>query len=171
MPPEKLEGKLEDHPLTHPVVWAAIALLVVNDHILKNAYRGWVTGKLSDIAGLVFFPLLLAAVCEWIAGSLAHRRAIIIGAALATGLVFSLIQVWSPAAELYRVGLGAMQWPFRAGLGLLAGRGIPGLAPVSHTADAGDLLALPALLIPCWLAWRRRPQSDQRRPMRPCTVK
>ena len=40
----------------HPVALAAIAVLVVNDHVLKSAYPGWLTGKLSDIAGLVFFP-------------------------------------------------------------------------------------------------------------------
>ena len=46
---------------------AAIALLFLNDHILKAAWPGLVTGKLSDVAGFVFFPFLLV-------GRLAARR-------------------------------------------------------------------------------------------------
>ncbi|HET7501896.1 MAG TPA: hypothetical protein VFK02_12855 [Kofleriaceae bacterium] len=40
--------------LTRPIAIAAIALLVVNDHVLKAAYPGFVTGKLSDFAGMMF---------------------------------------------------------------------------------------------------------------------
>jgi len=43
--------------LLHPAVLAAIALFVVNDHVFKPAHPGWLTGKLSDVAGLVFFTL------------------------------------------------------------------------------------------------------------------
>ena len=32
----------------------------MNDHVLKHACPGVVTGKLSDFAGLFFFPLFLA---------------------------------------------------------------------------------------------------------------
>ncbi len=49
------------HCLKHPATVASIALLVVNDHILKSLAPSWVTGKLSDFAGLFFFPFLLAA--------------------------------------------------------------------------------------------------------------
>jgi hypothetical protein len=37
----------------------AVAVLIVNDHVLKHRFPGLVTGKLSDFAGLFFFPLLL----------------------------------------------------------------------------------------------------------------
>ena len=43
--------------LATPIAIFAIALLVVNDHVLKLACPGLVTGKLSDFAGLMFFPL------------------------------------------------------------------------------------------------------------------
>ncbi|TCB96187.1 hypothetical protein E0H26_16325 [Micromonospora zingiberis] len=46
--------------LIHPVTVAATALLILNDHVLKAAYPGWLTGKLSDVAGLVMAPPLLA---------------------------------------------------------------------------------------------------------------
>jgi hypothetical protein len=39
----------------------AIALLVINDHVLKAAWPGFVTGKLSDVAGVVMVAILLAA--------------------------------------------------------------------------------------------------------------
>lgn len=39
----------------------ALALLVVNDQVLKSAYGNWFTGKLSDVAGLVVLPVLAAA--------------------------------------------------------------------------------------------------------------
>jgi hypothetical protein len=45
------------------VSWiAALALLVLNDHVLKHAgvLPGWLTGKLSDFAGLYVAPALLA---------------------------------------------------------------------------------------------------------------
>ena len=41
--------------LFHPVTLAALALLVVNDRVLKGALPGAVTGKLSDVAGLASF--------------------------------------------------------------------------------------------------------------------
>ena len=41
-----------------PRTVGAILVLLINDHLLKGAAPGWVTGKLSDFAGLVFFPLL-----------------------------------------------------------------------------------------------------------------
>ena len=50
--------------LARPIPLAAVALLVLNDHLFKGSrvLPGWLTGKLSDIAGLFFFPLLLIAV-------------------------------------------------------------------------------------------------------------
>lgn len=49
--------------ICHPVALAAVFVMAVNDHWLKFAHilpRG-VTGKLSDVVGVFFFPLLLAA--------------------------------------------------------------------------------------------------------------
>lgn len=39
--------------LARPWFFVAIALLALNDHVLKAAWPGWATGKLSDFAGLV----------------------------------------------------------------------------------------------------------------------
>ena len=38
---------------------SSLILLIVNDHYLKWTYANWLTGKLSDIAGLVLLPILI----------------------------------------------------------------------------------------------------------------
>jgi hypothetical protein len=38
----------------------SLLLLAVNDHVLKSAFGNWITGKLSDLAGMVVLPLMLA---------------------------------------------------------------------------------------------------------------
>lgn len=128
--------------LLHPIILGAIALLVINDHWLKGAAPGVVTGKLSDIAGMIFFPVFLAAGLE-LARVRSHR--LVVYCAIATGLVFAATKTIPVAAEAYRYGLGALQWPFHA----LFGNGR--YAPVAMTMDPTDLIALPALIVPVWL--------------------
>ncbi|MEQ8454229.1 MAG: hypothetical protein RLO52_01390 [Sandaracinaceae bacterium] len=72
--------------LRHPAFVAALLLLVVNDHVLKGAelLPGWLTGKLSDFAGLIVAPLILTALLG------ARRR----------GVAFALVGVWFAAANL-----------------------------------------------------------------------
>lgn len=52
--------------LHHPAFWAALALLLLNDHVLKGAglLPSDVTGKLSDVAGLVVAPWLAVALLD-----------------------------------------------------------------------------------------------------------
>jgi hypothetical protein len=153
--------------MLHPVVLAALALLIVNDHVAKRLLPGAVTGKLSDVAGMVFFPVLLWSLWE-VARSIAGRvrrgpsastsvasLTVVRGAVLLTGAVFSAVKVWTPAADLYRVGLAVLQWPARAAVALFESGGPPALAPVRHVMDATDLWALPALLLPLWLGVAR----------------
>ena len=59
--------------LVHPVALLALGVLLLNDWILKPSasFRGigggsWLTGKLSDAAGLVVGPLVVAAVLGWV---------------------------------------------------------------------------------------------------------
>lgn len=47
--------------MQYPVVWFSIGLLLINDHILKIICPSWLTGKLSDFAGIFFFPFIVAA--------------------------------------------------------------------------------------------------------------
>jgi hypothetical protein len=47
--------------LRSPMFGAALSVLVLNDHWLKGAglLPGWLTGKLSDFAGLIVAPILV----------------------------------------------------------------------------------------------------------------
>jgi hypothetical protein len=139
--------------LLHPVVLAALGILFVNDHVLKAWARGtrWaiVTGKLSDVAGLLFLPVLLVAGAEFIAalrGRFAGpstRHAVIAGVGVA--VTFAAMKTWTPAAEVYRVALGVLQWPAFAAVAAFAGRPLPSVVPVRHVIDPTDLVAVPAV--------------------------
>ena len=48
----------QTEPILHPWTIASIVVLFINDQHLKYADSSWLTGKLSDFAGLVFFPIL-----------------------------------------------------------------------------------------------------------------
>jgi len=45
----------------NPLPAAAMLGMAVNDHWLKYADPGWLTGKLSDFLGMFYFPLFLCA--------------------------------------------------------------------------------------------------------------
>lgn len=139
--------------LVHPLALLAIAVLVLNDHWAKQACPGELTGKLSDIAGLVFFPLLLQAFVElprWLGGASRPRAGILAACVIATGAVFSAINLHPVAEHAYEVGLGYLQWLPGAILSTVVGTAPPPPHLVDLTRDPTDLLALPAL----WLAWR-----------------
>lgn len=50
--------------LGRPWFFAVVVVLALNDHVLKGAWPGWVTGKLSDVAGVV----VVATLCAVVAG-------------------------------------------------------------------------------------------------------
>lgn len=127
--------------LLHPVAVAALLVMVVNDHWAKAAYPGWVTGKLSDFAGVCFFPFLLVALAE-LAG-FRGRVGLSRNAGLATAIVFLLVETLPIAGGAYAWGLGALQWPVLAGLAALRGEAAPLCSAVPHVVDAADLIALP----------------------------
>jgi len=146
--------------LLHPVALGAVALLILNDHVLKSAWPGAVTGKLSDVAGLVVAPLALQAGWElltWARGRWVGPSTRVLAVAIAlVGVGFVAIQLWEPAVSAYRWGLGILQWPFQAVAAVVVhGDALPPLAAVSSTPDAADLLALPSLGVAWWVGERR----------------
>lgn len=128
--------------LLHPVPLLAMVALVVNDHWAKAAFDNFVTGKVSDVAGMIFFPLLLVAMVELLRPRVDRR--VLVGAIVATGVVFALVKTWPPMTALYCWGLGFLQAPVRGAV-----------VPVSVQADVTDLWALPALWVPWWVGRRR----------------
>lgn len=118
--------------LCHPLPLCAVAVLVANDHWWKAAYPSWATGKISDVAGLFFFPLVIAALLRLVV-SPRYERAIAAGASLATAAAFTLLKLHAGFN-----GWVADVW-----------------AP--NVMDATDLLALPSTgLSFVWMRWRWR---------------
>src|SRR5215207_4406796 len=54
------------HRLTHPIIIGAVALLLLNDHVLRVESPSWLTGKLGDFAWLTFAPIICALVVAWL---------------------------------------------------------------------------------------------------------
>ncbi|HTO01050.1 MAG TPA: hypothetical protein VL068_10275 [Microthrixaceae bacterium] len=147
--------------LLHPVALIALGLVILNDRFLKVHYPSAITGKLSDFAGLVYFPLFVVSVLEgfrW----LARRRPWELGPRAITivsmflGVIMTLIKTWGPAAEFYRSYLGVVLWPAYVVGDVVQGRGLPGVRRVGLIEDATDLVALVALLLPVWVGTRVR---------------
>lgn len=146
--------------VSQPWSVVAVAVLVVNDHWLKAHHPGVLSGKLSDLAGMFFFPLLLGDVLLLVIGKPASiLRAY---ACLATAVTFGLMKMWAPAHEAYCVGLGALQWPFRAALALVRGQHLPTPGRVRMVMDASDLLALPMVAL-AFVLGRQRPETGSLR--------
>jgi hypothetical protein len=73
--------------LTHPVFTGSVALLAVNDHVLKARWPGLITGKLSDIAGVILIGIAATA--------LTGRATL---SARSTAVAFTLLKTWPPVA-------------------------------------------------------------------------
>ncbi len=121
--------------LTHPLFALALVALVLNDHVLKGAglLPGAITGKLSDVAGLIVAPAVLA----WALRVRTERGWLLAHVAVGVGFTaLELVPALASALELLlrALGLGARVWP-----------------------DVTDLLALPALALSV-VALGRRPR-------------
>jgi len=123
--------------LTHPLCWLAIGALLINDHVLKRAAPSALTGKLSDFAGLFFFPFLAAA----IAGLFLDRRRS--APRWSAPLIFALTGAWFAAIKTL---------PWANALTVAALTRLVG--PAQIVRDPTDLIALAALW-PAWRLWRR----------------
>jgi hypothetical protein len=132
----------------HPITLLAVFLLVINDWVLKARFHDasplgeLVTGKLSDVAGLAFAPVVLTAAIGLVLALaaklgakvnpyLTHRRLVL--AIGATGITFAAVKLSPAAAEALANALSHL------------GR------RASIYLDRTDLLTLPALLVAYWI--------------------
>ena len=127
--------------LSHPVSVAAIAVLVLNDHVLKETFGTWWTGKLSDFAGVVFFPALLAVAIAAAAPRARHPR-VVLASTVATGVGFA----WVKATAVGATTASAV-WSEAAGTSVIL-------------RDATDLVALPMLGLAAYIAFRAKPRRE-----------
>jgi hypothetical protein len=141
--------------LVHPLTWASVLVLLVNDQVLRWRWPSWITGKLGDVAWLAFAPLVVALLLAALAGtgkkvSQAEDRIIVIAIALVGG-VFVVVKAVPAATVAFHIG-------FRA---------VFGWDPLL-VWDPSDLLTLPALAI-AWRIWsgaRSRAVPQARPPAR-----
>jgi hypothetical protein len=137
----------------HPVAITALAVLVVNDRWLKFAWPGFVTGKLSDCAGLVLVPIAFLSVTELLRRifrkPVTWRYDPFVWVALSvTGFVF--VKVTPAGNDAYAWMIGAIRWAAQT---LLYGSGP--IRPVLVSRDRTDLLALAVSALPFLLIRNR----------------
>jgi hypothetical protein len=127
-------------PLVHPLWWTALAVLLINDNVLKGhgLVPGWLTGKLSDFAFLVVAPVVLGVILP---GALPGRRplaiAVVVGIFVAADLSPAVSDTVVASAAL--LGMRWRLWP-----------------------DPTDLTALAALPLTIYLLYRRSPPAPSR---------
>lgn len=141
------DGRLPVGEGLHPVTLAALAVLVVNDWLLKPRWgaaggaAGAVTGKLSDLAGLAAAPVVLTSLIGLLLAAaralgatvdpfLTRRRLAL--AVAATGITFAAIKLSATAAGWFTGAIGLVR-------------------PASVVLDRTDLLCLPMLAVAWWI--------------------
>jgi hypothetical protein len=146
--------------LLHPLALVALGTLILNDHLLKGLVGGPITGKLSDVAGLVVLPLVLLGLWEcWcrVTGRPSDAASVAISvAAGATVVGFTAVKLDQRVADLAAFVMAAFQWPVHAAGALATGGTLPGIVPGVLLADRGDLVALPAVLLALVIVSGRR---------------
>ena len=126
--------------LTHPVTLGAVGILLLNDLLLKGLWPNpWTTGKLSDLAWVVFAAPLLAYLLSLATpGTQWARRTVWAAAYLGLPLLYAAFNTFAPLHDA-----------ILRGLTLLSGGA--GSSPL----DATDSLVIPlGLAVALWV-WRR----------------
>jgi hypothetical protein len=150
-------GAIPGDLLLHPIALISLAVVIVNDRVVKVRSPGLVSGKLSDFAGLIYFPLFVATVVEIVRRPFKVDKwwatVRLVGAlAVVTGVVFALAKVWTPWADGYRTTFGAIWWPVDALTAVVRGDALPNVGRLHLAQDPTDLFALPALVVPVVVA-------------------
>ncbi len=122
--------------LAAPLTLGAVVVLVLNDHVLKVAWPSFVTGKLSDVAGLVVAPVLLTL-------ALAVLR---VPGAPNVALALTAVGFTWVKTTVLGAGAASAAWTWVWGPSLVL-------------RDPTDLLALPALLVAALVLRRTAAQT------------
>lgn len=129
--------------LKHPAALFSIGLLLLNDHVLKVAAPSWLTGKLSDFAGLFFFPFVLAAALSVITDRLQFSTRKV------GWMAFGITAAWFALMKTTAWGNALTEDLLARLLGF----------PAQIVLDPTDLIALP-MLIPAWRLWNRAEKAQ-----------
>ncbi|MQP36177.1 hypothetical protein GEO20_29975 [Rhodococcus erythropolis] len=143
-----------DLPLS-PWALVSVSVILVNDHVLKGAFGNTMTGKLSDVAGVFLFPLLLLSVLEVLRRKLAGRAAIAWSIAV-TGIGFAAVKTVSPIGDAYEWVIGFFRWT--------AGGFRGELLPIVVFRDPSDLWVLPILFASYLVVTHNRTRAPEGAP-------
>lgn len=117
-----------------------MVLTAVNDHYLKYQFPGMLTGKLSDFAGLFYFPLFLCAIAVLLVRlfqkDFVFNRGLLLAAIVLADVVFCIMKLNSAVKDIF------VQW--------FSGHAFA----IAVTSDPTDLIALSASLV-CYFFGRR----------------
>ena len=132
--------------LTHPVTLGAVALLLVNDWLLKPLWSSdWTTGKLSDLAWMVFAPpLLLFALSLLVRGNARTERAAFLAAYAGLPLLYAAYNTFAPLHD----------W-IMDGFMVLSG------ASAGSSLDPFDSLVIPPAMAAALWVWRQSAHSRE----------
>jgi hypothetical protein len=123
--------------LLRPEPLAAAALIALNDFWLKPRHPGVLSGKLSDVGLCFLFPVLVAAVVEWVLRlatlriAFAPRRGVYVLSSCLAAAYFILIKAFPWGAQLH---VQMLSWLFPS-------------RSFAATADPTDLLCLPLVFV------------------------
>lgn len=124
--------------LQNPITWLSIALLLINDHVLKIISPSWLTGKLSDFAGIFFFPFIIAA----------GLSIILVKFNLSTHqigqIAFGFVAIWFVLLKTFQ--------PVNRLTAHIATNFIG--FPTKFSLDPIDLISL-LMLFPAWIIWEK----------------
>lgn len=128
-----------------PLTMLALNVLVLNDWVLKPAMGGWLTGKLSDVAGVLAAPLVATAALDcalWGAARLGAR-------------VDWTLRRWKLAAAIALCAAGVCAVKLSSGAARAFEDALGAIGFDAHVVvDPTDLLALPALALTWWVGRR-----------------
>ena len=118
----------------------AVSLFALNNFVLKRAWPGLVTGKLSDLLICFFLPLFLSALLARVSPLGAATR---VAAGIAvTAAIFVAVKTSASASRVLDHDIALLLGPF-------------GIRTAPNRVDVTDLWALPMLVL-AWLHARRK---------------
>ncbi|MFT4086070.1 MAG: hypothetical protein QM658_02775 [Gordonia sp. (in: high G+C Gram-positive bacteria)] len=152
--------------LLSPWVLLSVAVLLLNDHVLKWQFGNVITGKLSDVAGVFLLPLMFLAAVEAVralwaqvsaersAEALGHTprwaatRADIVACVAVVGVGFAAVKTLPWVGDAYETVIGTARSLIMYSSGPAA--------PIVVYRDPTDVMVLPVLILTFLLASRRR---------------
>lgn len=156
----KARSPVWGEPLLHPVCLLSMAVWWLNDHLGKVYAPSALTGKASDVAGLIVFPLWVWCLLDRVAASAVprvystnrtFRLATLYVVTTAVCVWFALMNVSESVGATHR---DLWTWIYGNLHAVLARVGGYWPTRAHHTVDARDLWTLPAALVAVWIGRR-----------------